>query len=146
MVEHNHSVYIEQSNIIREMAGKSDCVIVGRCADFILRSKLPLRLFVYASMDFKITRCREKGVNSECLTDRELKQQILSSIQLSFLLIEGTSIFSLSNKSAENSSFAVSSIISSNAVSEITHIILLEQNKNSFGNILEKTHYHCNYQ
>lgn len=78
MVEQNHSVYIEQSNIIREMAGKSDCVIVGRCADSILRSKLPLRLFVYASMDFKIARCREKGGNSECLTDRELKQQILS--------------------------------------------------------------------
>lgn len=72
MVEQNHSVYIEQSNIIREMAEKSDCVIVGRCTDFILRSKLPLRLFVYASMGFKIARCREKGGNLEDLTDREL--------------------------------------------------------------------------
>ncbi|MDD3141218.1 MAG: cytidylate kinase-like family protein [Lachnospiraceae bacterium] len=57
MVEQNQSVYREQSNIIREMAGKSDCVIVGRCTNYILRKEMPLRVFVYASMDFKIARC-----------------------------------------------------------------------------------------
>ena len=37
VVEQTLSVYNEQHNIIREMAEKSDCVIVGRCADRILK-------------------------------------------------------------------------------------------------------------
>ena len=31
------AVYQEQTRIIKEMAEQSDCVIVGRCADYILR-------------------------------------------------------------------------------------------------------------
>ena len=70
------SVYQEQSSIIREMAEKSDCVIVGRCADHVLRDMAPLRIFVYADMESKIRRCREKAPEGEKLTDKELRQQI----------------------------------------------------------------------
>ena len=70
------SVYQEQSSIIREMAEKSDCVIVGRCADHVLRDMAPLRIFVYADMESKIRRCREKAPEGEKLTDKELRHQI----------------------------------------------------------------------
>ena len=74
--EQHMTVYQEQSRIIREMAEKSDCVIVGRCADYILREKKPLRLFVYADPESKLRRCREKAPAGENLTDRELRQKI----------------------------------------------------------------------
>lgn len=74
----NNSIYMEQSKIITEMAEKSDCVIVGRCADYILRDKNPMRLFIYADMDFKLARCQRKAPKEEALTDKELKQRIRS--------------------------------------------------------------------
>ncbi len=69
-------IFTEQSNIIKRMAQASDCVIVGRCADYILREQNPLRLFIYADMDFKMLRCRDKGEVGKNLTDKELRRQI----------------------------------------------------------------------
>ncbi len=74
--EQTMAIYQEQARIITEMALKSDCVIVGRCADYILKEYKPFRIFVYADIDSKIKRCREKGPEHENLTDRELKQKI----------------------------------------------------------------------
>ena len=54
------TIYSAQCEILREMAEKSDCVVVGRCSDYILREFKPLKLFVYAEMEHKIARCREK--------------------------------------------------------------------------------------
>lgn len=75
-MEPNQTVFIEQSKIIKEMAEKSDCVIVGRCADYILRDKNPLRIFVYAEADFKLVRCRQKGESTETKNDAELKKRM----------------------------------------------------------------------
>ena len=74
--EQNMAVYQEQAKVIEEMAAKSDCVIVGRCADYVLREQNPFRLFVYADMESKMKRCRAKGPEDEKLTDRELRQKI----------------------------------------------------------------------
>ena len=76
MMEQNQAIFREQSNIIKEMAATSNCVIVGRCADYILKEQNPFRIFVYADMESKISRCREKSPEHEHLTDKELKQQI----------------------------------------------------------------------
>lgn len=78
MLDQNNTIYAEQTNIITEMAQKSDCVIVGRCGDYILRNLEPFRIFVYAEMEFKLRRCRAKGTESEQLSDKELKNKILS--------------------------------------------------------------------
>lgn len=78
LLEQNHSVFTEQSNVIKEMAKKSDCVIVGRCANYVLREHQPFRIFVYADMSSKLARCREKGKSLIDLTDKELNQKILS--------------------------------------------------------------------
>ena len=65
----------EQSKLLGELAEKSDCVIVGRSAGFILREYNPLRVFVYANMTSKLKRCREKAPN-ENMTDKELVRHI----------------------------------------------------------------------
>ncbi len=70
------SVYVEQSNIIKEMAAASDCIIVGRCADYILRDIKPFRIFVYADMESRIRRCHDRAPEGEHLSDKEMKQMI----------------------------------------------------------------------
>ena len=74
--EINTSIYTEQCNVIRELAKKSDCVIVGRCADYILSDLNPFRIFVYSDMPSKIKRCREKGELDNTLPDKKLARKI----------------------------------------------------------------------
>ena len=76
MLKQLTAVYAEQANVLREMAEKSDCIIVGRCGDYILKDHNPIRLFVYADMDAKVKRCREKADEHENLTDQELIKKI----------------------------------------------------------------------
>ena len=59
-LENRLSIYKQESEIIREMAEKSDCIIVGRCADYVLQDLNPFRLFVYADISSKIARCSKK--------------------------------------------------------------------------------------
>ena len=75
-LENRLSIYKQESEIIREMAEKSDCIIVGRCADYVLQDLNPFRLFVYADISSKIARCREKGADAAAMTDKELQQKI----------------------------------------------------------------------
>lgn len=65
-----------QHKIIRGLAEKGDCVIVGRGADAILENYKPFRLFVYADMDAKMARCRKRASADEKLTDKELERKI----------------------------------------------------------------------
>ena len=73
-----------QTEVIREMAGKSSCVIVGRCADYILKDmrdagEIELyRLFVYADPESRLKRCieRSKAKDDENMTEREIEKQI----------------------------------------------------------------------
>lgn len=46
-----------QYKLITELAGKGPCVIVGRCADFILREQADcLKVFIHADMAFRAER------------------------------------------------------------------------------------------
>ena len=65
-------VYQEHCHILHELAGRSDCVIVGRCADYILRENNPLRIFVYSDTQTKLRRCREHEKEHEHLSDDKL--------------------------------------------------------------------------
>ena len=79
MPDYGQSVQAEQHNIIREAAANSDCVIVGRGADYILRELKPFRVFVYSSLDSKIKRCREnqsKDYEPSGMNDKELAKRI----------------------------------------------------------------------
>lgn len=77
-IEESTAIFRQQSKIIREMAEKSDCVIVGRGADYILKEQEPYRIFVYADMESKLNRCRKYAPENENLSDRELEKQILT--------------------------------------------------------------------
>ena len=66
----------DQNKLIREIAAKGNCIIIGRAADVILRDHNVFKLFVYADMDSKVKRCRVKGGEGEDLTDKELIRKI----------------------------------------------------------------------
>lgn len=54
-------LYIEQTKIIEELAAEGDCVIVGRCADFILRDRKDcLHVFIHADMESRAKRIVER--------------------------------------------------------------------------------------
>jgi len=61
-----------QSEIIRQIADAEDCVIIGRCADYILRGHEGLlSAFVYADTDTRIARClRYYGIDEETARQR----------------------------------------------------------------------------
>ena len=69
-------LYVYQTNVIRDLADKGPCVIVGRCADYILREQHPFRIFVYADMESRIARTRSREESGEKLTDKEYRKQI----------------------------------------------------------------------
>ena len=53
----NDKLFLFQSKTIREMAEKNACVIIGRCADYILRAHTKrLSVFVHAPMELRIQR------------------------------------------------------------------------------------------
>lgn len=66
------TVHRERILILQELAEKSDCVIVGQCADCFLKNPVPFRIFVYASMESKMKRCREREAEGERMSDKEL--------------------------------------------------------------------------
>lgn len=70
------SVYSAQNEIIKDLASKTDCVIVGRCADYILRDFKPYRIFVYAELESRVRRCMERAENGEVLTEKDIKSHI----------------------------------------------------------------------
>ena len=54
-------IYIAQARIIQELAEKSPCVIVGRCADYILRERDDcLNIFVHATDEYRKQRILEQ--------------------------------------------------------------------------------------
>ena len=75
-------LYIEQTKIIEEIAAEGDCVIVGRCADFILRDRKDcLNVFIHADMESRAKRIVERY--GECdkspekrLTEKDQKRKV----------------------------------------------------------------------
>lgn len=76
MWEQHNNIFIEQGNLLKELAEKSDCVIVGRCADYCLRDFNPLRIRIYADMTSRIERCKSRAQKGENLSDRAFRQKI----------------------------------------------------------------------
>ena len=50
-----------QAKIIRELAGKESCVIIGRCSNYILKDyPNVLRVFIHADWNFRMEKAAEK--------------------------------------------------------------------------------------
>lgn len=57
----NDKLFILQSEVIKEYAAKGSCVIIGRCADYVLRDTPGLlRLFIYGDIDHRKERIKER--------------------------------------------------------------------------------------
>ena len=53
----NDKLFILQSEAIRDYAAKGSCVIIGRCADYVLREEPGLfRIFIYGDLDHRQQR------------------------------------------------------------------------------------------
>ena len=71
-------VYILQSNVIKELAAKESCIIMGRCGDYVLRERANvLRVFLYAPLEYRIKVARNspegRGLNE---TDHQIEQTL----------------------------------------------------------------------
>lgn len=72
------SIYQAQTEIITKLADKGDCIIIGRCADYILRDMKPFKIFVHADIDSRVRRCMERRAEGENFTEEQMKKQILA--------------------------------------------------------------------
>ena len=56
-LSNSDELFIKESELIKKVANENSCVIVGRCADFILKeNKNVFKVFVYSNMENKIKR------------------------------------------------------------------------------------------
>jgi cytidylate kinase len=68
-------LYIFQHNYITGLVDKGPCVIVGRCADFILQERKDcLHTFFYADMDFRIDRIANSSGKKIDNPEKQLKE------------------------------------------------------------------------
>ncbi len=67
-------LFIKETELIKKLARKHSCVIVGRCADFILKNnRNVVKVFVYSDMEDKIKRATKfYGLNKE-KAEKEIK-------------------------------------------------------------------------
>ncbi len=78
----NDYLWATQCKIILELAEKGNCVIVGRCADYILRDRDDcLNVFIYADTAYKAKRIVELyGVTDKSpekrLSDKDAKRRV----------------------------------------------------------------------
>lgn len=70
------SVVVAEQELLKKLAAKGDCVIVGRCADVVLQEYEPLNIFVYADTQSKVLRCRQRGEGRGQLSEQELLRKM----------------------------------------------------------------------
>lgn len=69
----DNNLFNFQAKIIRDLADKESCVIVGRCADFVLRDKSNVtKIYIYASHD----ACVKNVVDMYAVSEKEAKKII----------------------------------------------------------------------
>lgn len=76
LIANETKLFADQNRLLKEIAAKGDCVIVGRAADVILREFRPFNLFVYADMPSKVRRCQEREQTDEHLSAKEMERRI----------------------------------------------------------------------
>ncbi len=65
-------VLVAQQQVIRALGAKGNCLVVGRCAEELLKQYKPFRIFVYADDESKIKRCRARASENENYSDKQL--------------------------------------------------------------------------
>ena len=70
-------IYKGQSKLIRSLAERGPCVVVGRCADYILRNMNPVDCFIYGSLDERINSKMSMIPEGLDFTREEIKKRII---------------------------------------------------------------------
>lgn len=66
-------IFKNQVKIIRELADKESCIIVGRCSDYILKDREDvMHVFIYASYEQRMKNC----INDLGMSEEEAKRMI----------------------------------------------------------------------
>ena len=73
VIDKKQAVFREKENVLKKMAETSSCVIVGRCADYILKEYEPFKIFVYADEESKLARCKARMQEKE-VPDKKIKK------------------------------------------------------------------------
>ena len=72
-LSNSDELFISESELIKKIADEDSCVIVGRCADFILKDKKDvIKIFVYSDMKGKVNR----AVNIYGLDENNAEKEI----------------------------------------------------------------------
>ena len=73
-LNNSDELFIKETEIIKQIAENESCVIIGRCADFILKDKEDvLKVFVYSDMENKIKRATQFYGLSKEKAEKEIK-------------------------------------------------------------------------
>jgi cytidylate kinase len=68
-------IFAVQRNIIRDMAAKESCIIVGRCADSILMDyKNHLNVYIYAPYDARMYNCVNELMMDEKTASKMIRE------------------------------------------------------------------------
>ena len=68
-------LFLKESKLIQEIAKKESCVIIGRCADFILKdNKNVIKVFIYSKMEDKLKRATKFYGIEEQKAEKEIKR------------------------------------------------------------------------
>ena len=68
-------LFIKETELIKRLASEEPCVIIGRCADFILKDNINVvNVFVYSNMENKIKRATEIYGLDKLQAEKQIKQ------------------------------------------------------------------------
>ena len=68
-------LFVAESNVIKQLAKENSCVIIGRCADYILKEQKDIvNVFVYNSFEEKVKRVVDIYKIKESVAKKEIKR------------------------------------------------------------------------
>jgi cytidylate kinase len=69
-------IYLAQSDVIRKVAAEGPCVIVGRCADYVLKDfKNVVHIFIWADINYR----KDRAINQYHLPAQKADEEIIKA-------------------------------------------------------------------
>lgn len=74
-LNNSDELFLKETELIKELADKESSVIIGRCADFILKDRDDvLKVFIYSDMKDKVKRATEIYGFDKVKAEKEIKR------------------------------------------------------------------------
>lgn len=74
-LNNSDELFLKETELIKELANKESSVIIGRCADFILKDRDDiLKVFIYSDMKDKVKRATEIYGFDKAKAEKEIKR------------------------------------------------------------------------